>query len=93
MQAGDVVVLGTDGLFDNVFPDMISRHVAESKRNGESPAVAAASLASFARERAEDSEWLSPFAVGARAAGYNFLGGKMDDITCVIAYVSPPAKL
>jgi hypothetical protein len=37
--------------------------------------------------------YVSPFALGARALGHQDIGGKMDDICVVIAYVVPGAKL
>ena len=49
--------------------------------------MAAATLARFGRLRAEDRSHLSPFAYSAQQLGYKYFGGKLDDITCVVAYV------
>lgn len=46
-------------------------------------------LAQTAIKVANDERVLSPFAVNAREAGHLFLGGKVDDITIVVAIVCP----
>lgn len=38
--------------------------------------------------RASDNKHHSPFSYAACAAGYIFLGGKMDDICVVVSFVS-----
>lgn len=88
VAAGDVIVAGTDGLFDNVFPEEAATMACDARAGGEGPAAAAAALAAFARSRAADPRCRSPFAVAAQAMGYPYQGGKMDDITVVVAYVS-----
>ncbi|KDD74012.1 hypothetical protein H632_c1652p0, partial [Helicosporidium sp. ATCC 50920] len=65
--------------------------VAASKARGEEPRRAAQALAEFARTRAADPGHLSPFAYAAQQMGYRYFGGKMDDITVVVAYVVPEA--
>ncbi len=54
------------------------------------PALADA-LAQRARARAEDPNFLSPFAVRAQAQGWGagFRGGKLDDITVVVVLALP----
>ena len=88
LRAGDVVVAGTDGLFDNVFAEEAASMACASAAAGEGPAAAAATLAAFARSRAADPLCASPFALAAQAMGYPYRGGKMDDITVVVAYVA-----
>lgn len=51
--------------------------------------AASAALAARAHERAADPSFLSPFAYGAQQLGYRFFGGKMDDVTVVVAVVRP----
>lgn len=87
VQKGDTIILATDGLFDNVYPDEAAALVGLSRKNGDPPHVAAEALAKFARTRAADPEYLSPFAYGAQQLGFRYLGGKMDDITVVVAYI------
>lgn len=87
VKHGDILIAATDGLFDNVFPDEAAALVALSKNKGEDPHKAAELLAKFARGRAADSKYLSPFAYGAQQLGLRYLGGKMDDITVLVAYL------
>lgn len=87
-------------MFDNVFTDDAARIVAQCIAGGSSPAETAAALGKFARAKAGDPRYPSPFAYGAFQAGLRYMGGKMDDITIVVAYVvkadaatdSSPAK-
>ena len=60
--------------------------------------MAAHVLAQYARYRAADTRYASPFAYGAYQAGIRYIGGKMDDITVLIAFVktsqaAPTSKL
>lgn len=87
VKPGDAVVLGTDGLLDNVYPEETATIVSQIKARGDRPHVAASALAEFARMRAADGDHLSPFAFSARMHGLNCNGGKMDDITVVVAFV------
>ncbi|GJP48681.1 hypothetical protein CLOM_g7965 [Closterium sp. NIES-68] len=85
---GDVVVMGTDGLFDNVFDSEVSSLVAHALLRGLPPQATAEHLAALARDRALDRFRLSPFARAAQEAGYRYIGGKLDDITVVVSYVT-----
>lgn len=65
-----MLVLATDGVFDNVYPDEAVSLVAAQRKRGATPGEAAAALAQFARQRAGDQTHLSPFAYGAQQRGY-----------------------
>ncbi|GER25815.1 protein phosphatase 2C family protein [Striga asiatica] len=93
VKGGDVVVMGTDGLFDNVFKEDIAAVVAACLRNGEGPEAAARMLAEVARQKSLDRNLLSPFEVAAYAAGVKRFGGKYDDVTVVVAYMAPTVKM
>lgn len=56
------------------------------------PSVCAQAMAHYARHRAADDKFPSPFALSAHAAGIRYMGGKMDDITVVVAYVQQAAS-
>lgn len=43
--------------------------------------------------RSQDQRHMSPFAYGAKMSGMDYIGGKPDDITVVVAYVTDAAKL
>ena len=96
LLAGDSVVVGTDGLFDNVFDWETAAAVSMFKKAGDSSQLVAEQLAKLAHMNANMTEGDTPFAVGAREAGRPRPGGKMDDISIIVAHVldaatSPPA--
>jgi protein phosphatase PTC7 len=90
---GDIIVTGTDGLFDNVFSQEAATVAARCRGKGETAAIAAQVLCRYARTRAADTKYNSPFSYGAMQAGYVYQGGKMDDITVLVTYVSQNSKL
>jgi protein phosphatase PTC7 len=92
VQAGDVLVMGSDGLWDNV----PAREVAElcTKHDGDAEQAAEA-IATLAFGYSCDPQYDSPFTQEARKAAEgraewadrkNLVGGKMDDIAVVVAY-------
>merc|ERR1711920_246981 len=87
VKRGDVVVLGTDGLLDNVYQKDITEIAWTLFKKGESPREVAKALTIKARVDSHNETWNSPFAAGAAEAGLFFPGGKPDDITVVVAYV------
>ena len=88
LKPGDIIVAGTDGLFDNVFSHRTTKLVWDAKKHGALPGVAAQQLATFASARSMDPVYLSPFAKAAAQAGFFYRGGKVDDITVVVSYVT-----
>lgn len=102
MADGDVVVMASDGLFDNVF-DRDIEAVARAHRGGadaESAEALAEALASLAREHSADPIYNSPYSQEAinqgveltwweKMTGKTIAGGKPDDITVVVAHVVP----
>lgn len=88
VAAGDVVVAGTDGLFDNLYNNEITAVVVHAIRAGLEPQVTAQKIAALARQRAQDKNRQTPFSSAAQDAGYRYYGGKLDDITVVVSYVT-----
>ncbi|MED6183826.1 hypothetical protein PIB30_041426 [Stylosanthes scabra] len=91
---GDTIVMGSDGLFDNVFDYEIVSTVAAYRNVAE----AAKALANLARIHALDSNFDSPYSLEARSKGYDaplwkkilgmkLTGGKLDDITVIVGQV------
>lgn len=91
---GDIIVMGSDGLFDNVFDHEILSSVANQNDVAETAKV----IASLANDHSKDIKFDSPYAIEARARGIDveewkkFLGmkltgGKLDDITVIVARV------
>ena len=90
VQTGDFVVLGSDGLFDNInaaqIADLISRELAISG-NAFQPFDAANKIAKQAFQYSLDPKYDSPFAQEARKNKVKFMGGKSDDISVTIGIV------
>lgn len=100
LKAGDVVVLGTDGLFNNMWDDQLLKLVAHKVKQAghSSPAEEAEHLAHLlaeaAHKNAQKRFFRSPFGVEAASRGMGPLlfrlfpfGGKMDDTTVVVCVV------
>lgn len=84
----DLVILGSDGLFDNLY-DKDIEEVCNSVNNrmGLDLKKLAGILAHHAEELSLDTSYLSPFAKNAKDNNINFVGGKSDDITVVVAEI------
>ncbi|XP_042477817.1 probable protein phosphatase 2C 80 [Macadamia integrifolia] len=88
IEEGDVIVAGTDGLFDNLFDENIIQAVKEMTGYiGIYPYGTAWAIAEMAKMISKDKYLVTPFSLGAEMAGYTHFGGKIDDITVVVAYV------
>lgn len=89
---GDVIIAGTDGLFDNLYNNDITAVVVHAMRAGLGPQVTAQKIAALARQRAQDKNRQTPFSAAAQEAGFRYYGGKLDDITVVVSYVTNSNK-
>ncbi|XP_077290571.1 protein phosphatase PTC7 homolog [Arctopsyche grandis] len=90
VEDGDVILVATDGVFDNV-PE--SELISELKKaqgisDPEALQAIANSIAWMARSLSFDGEFMSPFAENARNNGIDAIGGKPDDITVLLATVA-----
>lgn len=85
---GDVIIAGTDGLFDNLYNNDITAIVVHAVRAGLDPQVTAQKIAALARQRAMERDRQTPFSAAAQEAGYRYYGGKLDDITVVVSYIT-----
>ncbi|KAK7386521.1 hypothetical protein VNO78_26804 [Psophocarpus tetragonolobus] len=85
---GDVVIAGTDGLFDNLYNDEVAEVVLQAIRAGLEPQITAQKIAALARQRAQDRNRQTPFSTAAQEAGFRYYGGKLDDITVVVSYIT-----
>nr|KYP66732.1 putative protein phosphatase 2C 55 [Cajanus cajan] len=88
VASGDVIIAGTDGLFDNLYNSEITAVVVHAIRDGLEPQVTAQKIAALARQRALDKSRPTPFSTAAQEAGFRYYGGKLDDITVVVSYIS-----
>jgi len=84
IQPGDLVIIGTDGLWDNLYDD----EIVDIALQATEPMTVAQMIARTAHETAASKTVISPFAKSARDNGYPLAtGGKMDDITVVVARI------
>jgi len=99
VQAGDLVLAATDGVFDNLFDHqvqaIVARHLGSIWRSGSAVEPHLGSLAKSIAEQAQrigqredHQDIITPFALSAHSEGLNFRGGKLDDTTIVIGLVS-----
>mmetsp|Transcript_72120 Transcript_72120/g.113953 ORF Transcript_72120/g.113953 Transcript_72120/m.113953 type:complete len:356 (-) Transcript_72120:32-1099(-) len=85
LRVGDVLVLGSDGLLDNLYPGQIAAIVFDGRSR--SPDKLAEAIAEQAHSAAKRKHGRSPFGDEARRAGYQYDGGKLDDITVIVAVI------
>ncbi|KAK4486342.1 hypothetical protein RD792_009013 [Penstemon davidsonii] len=85
VQKGDVVILGTDGLFDNLFTSDIQNLV--NLLSGAQPGQVARAVAEHAYYNSIDKLAATPFAKASFADGRVHYGGKKDDITVIVSYI------
>ena len=87
VEEGDVVVAGTDGLFDNVFDSVLEDIVRMGTKLRFTPGEMAEAMAGLAYDMAR-SDRESPFSAASREhRGTDFTGGKQDDITVIVAFI------
>lgn len=103
LQAGDLLLLYSDGLRDNLhdheilhvvecaLPPLISELVGLPE-HATAPEALARALTLAAQQRSLDPRAKVPFAENCRKYGYQFEGGKQDDITVVAAWVMPETR-
>ncbi|XP_050367476.1 probable protein phosphatase 2C 26 [Argentina anserina] len=95
LMEGDTIVMGSDGLFDNVF----DHEIVSTLTGYRDVAEAAKALANLASNHSKDSKFESPYIIEARARGFQapfwkkmlgmkLTGGKPDDITVVVGQVT-----
>ncbi|XP_063383951.1 protein phosphatase PTC7 homolog [Cydia fagiglandana] len=91
VECGDVILVATDGVFDNVPEPVLLAEMRRAKTlAGDSPRLQAVanSIAWMARNLSFDGCYMSPFAKSARQNGIDAIGGKPDDITVLLAIVA-----
>ncbi|WCJ34517.1 hypothetical protein M5689_015825 [Euphorbia peplus] len=85
VEDGDIIVVGTDGLFDNVYCRDIEMILKRAEK--EDVGKLAREIAEYALRNSKDRDYLSPFAKAAKKEGIEYTGGKYDDITVVVAKI------
>eukprot|EP00742_Colponemidia_sp_Colp-10_P002956 GILJ01003154.1.p1 GENE.GILJ01003154.1~~GILJ01003154.1.p1 ORF type:complete len:277 (-),score=47.54 GILJ01003154.1:182-1012(-) len=92
IHVDDVILMATDGLWDNVFPEELESIYEKWRKSEVQPSTEslAKSIADQAYTFSLDRKRKSPFTVGAMTQGYSLaqaIGGKSDDITVLIGRV------
>uniref|UniRef100_A0A7S4GLE4 Protein phosphatase n=1 Tax=Eutreptiella gymnastica TaxID=73025 RepID=A0A7S4GLE4_9EUGL len=104
LQEGDLVVLGSDGLFDNLFPNEIAEIVSHANQKHTSlftqwmrPALSVKATSELLKERvfvaSQDRYRNTPFSQDAEKHGLRYGGGKSDDITVIVAKIMRRSEL
>ncbi|XP_017778075.1 PREDICTED: protein phosphatase PTC7 homolog [Nicrophorus vespilloides] len=90
VEDGDVILLATDGVFDNLPHKLLVNELqkVQGERCATRLQTVANSIAWMARNLSFDETFISPFAESAFANGINTIGGKPDDITVILATVA-----
>ncbi|PVU99907.1 hypothetical protein BB559_000292 [Furculomyces boomerangus] len=95
IKSGNVILAATDGLFDNVHQEEIENVLGmqfSSKNTPLNVGFAAQQLCLTAVLNYLNKDTDSPFSIRAKESGYNYLGGKPDDVTVVLAYINDNIK-
>ncbi|KAK9837982.1 hypothetical protein WJX74_008994 [Apatococcus lobatus] len=86
LMPNDVVVLGSDGLFDNMDSEQILEDVKSHIGEHKHPSAIAQHLVSIAYNNSMDRDLETPYSLAATEAfDMIYTGGKPDDITVVVA--------
>ena len=88
-------MVGTDGLFDNLFDVRIIEMIRPFIRGRDDvlvPDLVAEIIATEAEKFSRNQGYMSPFAKAAREAFHDYYGGKPDDITVAVAQVKLAPK-
>lgn len=91
----DILVVGSDGLFDNLFDVKIIELIRPFVRGRDDlldPGLVAEIISKEAEKFSNNAGYMSPFAKTAKAHFYDYVGGKPDDITVAVAQVKIASK-
>ena len=83
--AGDVLVIGTDGVWDNLHDSEVAAAVQAGVDSNGAPAAIARAVAAAAFERSTLKRGSTPYSLAASEAhDLVFSGGKRDDISVIV---------
>eukprot|EP00826_Nyctotherus_ovalis_P055971 TRINITY_DN7489_c0_g1_i16.p1 TRINITY_DN7489_c0_g1~~TRINITY_DN7489_c0_g1_i16.p1 ORF type:complete len:308 (-),score=56.43 TRINITY_DN7489_c0_g1_i16:157-1080(-) len=97
VQEGDLLLLGTDGVFDNLFLEEIMERIRSTVggriRSRVPPKDIANAVAESAYARSKNPHEKSPFSVELQSNGEpESIGGKEDDITVLVLWITQVSK-
>lgn len=88
----DIVIVASDGLWDNLFDEEILETINKRVGGKEGQLADCEEVANYLAALAEkyslDVQYESPFAKRAKARGFEYFGGKEDDITVIVAQMN-----
>lgn len=88
IERGDIILLATDGLFDNMFDEdilvSVNEFLGREEFNGNEICKI---LAEKSFGLSMDEKYVSPFEIYSKNNGRKFTGGKSDDITIVVGRI------
>ena len=90
VENGDILVVGSDGLWDNLHRRNIVELVKgflKGQQEIKDVGLVAELIAKEAEKHSYLTNYMSPFAESARAHNYDYRGGKPDDITVIVAQI------
>ncbi|KAL3632543.1 hypothetical protein CASFOL_025527 [Castilleja foliolosa] len=87
VEKGDLVILGTDGLFDNMFEREMLDILERGAMLGDDLVKQCSDVAKIAHSNSLDRLRDTPYSIASRRAGKRHKGGKIDDITVIIARI------
>lgn len=91
LKNDDIIVMGTDGVWDNLFDKDIQYCAASQLRAGSTSLDniqhVSDCISTLAEVRGYDSTYESPFTVEGRKHGKEKVGGKEDDVTVIVSQV------
>jgi len=86
LLAGDLIIMGSDGIFDNIGDDMLLDLVAKSTKL--KPTQLSKKICDLSRKQSLDERAVTPYGKQAQRRGdptfKNGLGGKLDDACCIV---------
>jgi protein phosphatase PTC7 len=92
LQLNDLVIVGTDGLFDNLLESTIVEHAEAAWRTWSDATQLCKQLSekltSSAVTQSFRKDYMSPFAVAAKKARKAYVGGKPDDVTVCVGVLT-----
>ncbi|KAF4356208.1 hypothetical protein G4B88_002820 [Cannabis sativa] len=86
VEVGDIIILGTDGVWDNIFVWEMEQVLKEKTKIMDLKNLSSY-IASLALYNSFDKFRKTPFSIASTEAGKPYRGGKFDDITVVIGRI------
>lgn len=90
VQDKDLIIVASDGLWDNLYDEQILKVINEQINEYgkiKDCSALASTLAYLAEKQSLDVNYESPFAKRAKSMGIEYFGGKEDDITIVVEQI------